>query len=153
MCWTVHFMSHRHELWFNLLSFWSETYIEIFIFSCFDGQYHRQNNSIYLIWLGFFSWCTVLKKECIFSYFGCVSTEVQKFVGSMYLQWDLEMYDEEMDTACQANTSDLNEELGQVISRVLFCKLYIIVLHFIYSWLVSCNVYMWVGGAWKSLEY
>ncbi|XP_022336873.2 phospholipid-transporting ATPase IF-like isoform X3 [Crassostrea virginica] len=43
-----------------------------------------------------------------------VTVEVQKFVGSMYLQWDLEMYDEEMDTACQANTSDLNEELGQV---------------------------------------
>ena len=35
----------------------------------------------------------------------------------MYLQWDLEMYDEEMDTACQANTSDLNEELGQVIIK------------------------------------
>lgn len=39
---------------------------------------------------------------------------MQKFVGSLYLQWDLEMYDEEMDTAAKANTSDLNEELGQV---------------------------------------
>lgn len=58
----------------------------------------------------------------------------------MYLQWDLEMYDEEMDTACQANTSDLNEELGQVTSRVLFCKLSIIVTYVIYSWLVSCNL-------------
>ena len=44
----------------------SETYIEIFIFSGFDGQDHRQNKSIYLTEL--FSWCTVLKKECIFSY-------------------------------------------------------------------------------------
>lgn len=39
---------------------------------------------------------------------------MQKFVGSLYLQWDLEMYDEETDTAAKANTSDLNEELGQV---------------------------------------
>lgn len=39
---------------------------------------------------------------------------MQKFVGSLYLQWDLEMYDEEADTAAKANTSDLNEELGQV---------------------------------------
>lgn len=35
-------------------------------------------------------------------------------MGSLYLQWDLEMYDEETDTAAKANTSDLNEELGQV---------------------------------------
>ena len=146
MCWTLHFMSHRHELWFNLLSFWSETYryIEIFIFSGFDRlyMYHRQNKSIYLTVL--FSWCTVLKKECIpvFSYFGCVWTEVQKFVGSMYLQWDLEMYDEEMDTACQANTSDLNEELGQVTSRVLFCKLSIIVTYiFICDWSVAILIH------------
>ena len=120
----------------------SETYIEIFIFSGFDGQDHRQNKSIYLTVL--FSWCTVLKKECIpvFSYFGCVWTEVQKFVGSMYLQWDLEMYDEEMDTACQANTSDLNEELGQVTSRVLFCKLSIIVTYiFICDWSVAILIH------------
>ena len=148
MCWTLHFMSHRYELWFNLLSFWSETYIHFLVL-----MDYTIGRIIQLIWLCFFSWCTVLKKECIFSYFGCVSTEVQKFVGSMYLQWDLEMYDEEMDTACQANTSDLNEELGQVTSRVLFCKLNIIVTYFSYSWLVSCNLYLWVGGAWKSLEY
>ncbi|XP_062573567.1 phospholipid-transporting ATPase IF-like [Saccostrea cucullata] len=43
-----------------------------------------------------------------------VTVEVQKFVGSLYLHWDLEMYDEDSDSATQANTSDLNEELGQV---------------------------------------
>ena len=32
----------------------------------------------------------------------------------MYLGWDLEMYDEGMDSPAKANTSDLNEELGQV---------------------------------------
>lgn len=46
--------------------------------------------------------------------FHALFPEVQKFVGSLYLQWDLEMYDEETDTAAKANTSDLNEELGQV---------------------------------------
>ncbi|XP_063428807.1 phospholipid-transporting ATPase IF-like isoform X5 [Mytilus trossulus] len=43
-----------------------------------------------------------------------VTVEVQKFVGSMFIGWDLEMYDEENDQPAKANTSDLNEELGQV---------------------------------------
>ena len=49
----------------------------------------------------------VLKLSCYFS-------EVQKFVGSMFIGWDLEMYDAENDQPAKANTSDLNEELGQV---------------------------------------
>lgn len=43
-----------------------------------------------------------------------VTVEVQKFVGSMFIGWDLEMYDAENDQPAKANTSDLNEELGQV---------------------------------------
>ncbi|XP_052104565.1 phospholipid-transporting ATPase IF-like isoform X2 [Mytilus californianus] len=43
-----------------------------------------------------------------------VTVEVQKFVGSMFIGWDLEMYDTENDQPAKANTSDLNEELGQV---------------------------------------
>lgn len=43
-----------------------------------------------------------------------VTIEMQKFFGSMFFEWDLRMYDEEGDNAAHANTSDLNEELGQI---------------------------------------
>ncbi|XP_058127201.1 phospholipid-transporting ATPase IF [Anopheles ziemanni] len=43
-----------------------------------------------------------------------VTIEMAKFLGGFYLEWDLEMYDEETDQQCIVNTSDINEELGQV---------------------------------------
>lgn len=43
-----------------------------------------------------------------------VTIEVQKFIGSMFIGWDKMMYDEKSDIPAKANTSDLNEELGQV---------------------------------------
>ncbi|XP_052218556.1 phospholipid-transporting ATPase IF-like isoform X1 [Dreissena polymorpha] len=43
-----------------------------------------------------------------------VTIEVQKFVGSMFFNWDIEMYDPGTNESAKANTSDLNEELGQV---------------------------------------
>ncbi|XP_046588400.1 phospholipid-transporting ATPase IF isoform X1 [Neodiprion lecontei] len=43
-----------------------------------------------------------------------VTAEMQKFLGSFYFAWDIKMYDEESDQPALANTSDLNEELGQV---------------------------------------
>ncbi|XP_071484372.1 phospholipid-transporting ATPase IF-like [Diadema antillarum] len=43
-----------------------------------------------------------------------VTIEMQKFLGSIYLGWDIEMYDEAANEVAKANTSDLNEELGQV---------------------------------------
>ena len=39
---------------------------------------------------------------------------MQRFVGSEFIGWDLKMYDEETDQPAEANTSDLNEDLGQV---------------------------------------
>ena len=41
-------------------------------------------------------------------------SEMQKFIGSMFFGWDLGMYDEDLNERARANTSDLNEELGQV---------------------------------------
>jgi hypothetical protein len=38
----------------------------------------------------------------------------------MFIGWDLEMYDAENDQPAKANTSDLNEELGQVIIHNAF---------------------------------
>ncbi|NXS75202.1 AT11C ATPase, partial [Pandion haliaetus] len=43
-----------------------------------------------------------------------VTVEMQKFLGSFFISWDKEMYDEEMKEGALVNTSDLNEELGQV---------------------------------------
>ncbi|XP_022095115.1 probable phospholipid-transporting ATPase IF isoform X2 [Acanthaster planci] len=43
-----------------------------------------------------------------------VTIELQKFLGSLYFGWDLDIYDPKADLRAKANTSDLNEELGQV---------------------------------------
>ncbi|XP_011501705.1 PREDICTED: probable phospholipid-transporting ATPase IF [Ceratosolen solmsi marchali] len=43
-----------------------------------------------------------------------VTIEMQKFLGSFFFSWDLEMYDEISDQAAIVNSSDLNEDLGQV---------------------------------------
>lgn len=53
-----------------------------------------------------------------------VTVEMQKFLGSYFLTWDEEMFDEETSEGPLVNTSDLNEELGQVN----FIKLYIFLL-------------------------
>ncbi len=45
-----------------------------------------------------------------------LSVELQKFFGSMFFEWDIEMYDAQSDEPAKAKTSDLNEELGQVSS-------------------------------------
>lgn len=43
-----------------------------------------------------------------------VTIELQRFVSSKFIQWDQEMYDEATDMPARANTSDLNEDLGQI---------------------------------------
>uniref|UniRef100_A0A182W5N6 Phospholipid-transporting ATPase n=1 Tax=Anopheles minimus TaxID=112268 RepID=A0A182W5N6_9DIPT len=43
-----------------------------------------------------------------------VTIEMAKFLGGFYLEWDPDLYDEETDQPCIVNTSDINEELGQV---------------------------------------
>uniref|UniRef100_A0A3Q3FQC6 Phospholipid-transporting ATPase n=1 Tax=Kryptolebias marmoratus TaxID=37003 RepID=A0A3Q3FQC6_KRYMA len=43
-----------------------------------------------------------------------VTVEMQKFLGSYFIMWDDEMFDEELQEGAVVNTSDLNEELGQV---------------------------------------
>ncbi|KAM4700410.1 phospholipid-transporting ATPase IH isoform 2-T2 [Discoglossus pictus] len=43
-----------------------------------------------------------------------VTVEMQKFLGSYFITWDEEMFDETTGEGPVVNTSDLNEELGQV---------------------------------------
>lgn len=49
-----------------------------------------------------------------------VTIELHKFVGSLFLEWDVDLYDVEMNQQCLVNTSNLNEELGQVIITITF---------------------------------
>ncbi|XP_008544618.1 phospholipid-transporting ATPase IF isoform X1 [Microplitis demolitor] len=43
-----------------------------------------------------------------------VTVELQKFLGSLFFHWDSKMYDERNDQPALVNTSDLNEDLGQI---------------------------------------
>uniref|UniRef100_H3AHS2 Phospholipid-transporting ATPase n=1 Tax=Latimeria chalumnae TaxID=7897 RepID=H3AHS2_LATCH len=43
-----------------------------------------------------------------------VTVEMQKFLGSYFITWDEDMFDESIGEGALVNTSDLNEELGQV---------------------------------------
>ncbi|KAL5277152.1 ATP11B family protein [Megaselia abdita] len=47
-----------------------------------------------------------------------VTIEMHRVVGGLFMEWDLELYDENTDQPCVVNTSNLNEELGQV--NILF---------------------------------
>ena len=40
--------------------------------------------------------------------------ELQRFIGSQFIQWDGKMYDEKLDETAKANNSDINEDLGQI---------------------------------------
>uniref|UniRef100_A0A669CLQ8 Phospholipid-transporting ATPase n=1 Tax=Oreochromis niloticus TaxID=8128 RepID=A0A669CLQ8_ORENI len=43
-----------------------------------------------------------------------VTVEMQKFLGSFFISWDKDFFDSEIEEGALVNTSDLNEELGQV---------------------------------------
>ncbi|XP_048883941.1 phospholipid-transporting ATPase IG isoform X3 [Brienomyrus brachyistius] len=43
-----------------------------------------------------------------------VTVEMQKFLGSSFITWDRDFYDPQIQEGALVNTSDLNEELGQV---------------------------------------
>ncbi|ALC48589.1 CG9981 [Drosophila busckii] len=47
-----------------------------------------------------------------------VTIELQRVIGSMFMEWDTQLYEEETDQQCVVNTSNLNEELGQI--NILF---------------------------------
>ena len=53
---------------------------------------------------------------------------MQKFLGSMFFGVDAKMYDESLDERALANTSDLNEELGQVSCMTWLMSMHLQVL-------------------------
>lgn len=54
-----------------------------------------------------------------------VTVEMQKFLGSYFIMWDDDMFDEELGERAVVNTSDLNEELGQVAISFVKSNVYI----------------------------
>uniref|UniRef100_A0A1A9WFD3 Phospholipid-transporting ATPase n=1 Tax=Glossina brevipalpis TaxID=37001 RepID=A0A1A9WFD3_9MUSC len=47
-----------------------------------------------------------------------VTIEMHRVLGGLFMEWDLQLYDELNDQPCIVNTSNLNEELGQI--NILF---------------------------------
>lgn len=94
-------------------------------FVCFDI---RNKNRYFIKWTTFFLFfyslqliralTDFLAYMVLFNYIIPVSmyvtVEMQKFLGSYFIMWDDEMFDEELGEGALVNTSDLNEELGQV---------------------------------------
>ncbi|XP_075157992.1 phospholipid-transporting ATPase IF-like [Haematobia irritans] len=47
-----------------------------------------------------------------------VTIELHRVMAGQFMRWDLQLYDEETDQPCMVNTTNLNEELGQI--NILF---------------------------------
>lgn len=60
----------------------------------------------------FFSYIILLNTVVPISLY--VSVEIIRFVHSLWINWDIQMYYEKTDTPAHARTTTLNEELGQV---------------------------------------
>ena len=75
----------------------------------------------------------------------CVCAEMQKFIGSLFFSWDVDMYDERTDLPALTNTSDLNEELGQV-------SLFLEVKFGFCQFLLRNCLYLFGGGVSFSLQ-
>lgn len=66
-----------------------------------------------------------------------VTVEMQKFFGSFFIAWDKDFFDPEIKEGALVNTSDLNEELGQVrhmdavVQSLFLCFLNLFFLNFL----------------------
>lgn len=47
-----------------------------------------------------------------------VTIEMHRVLGGLFMEWDIHLYDEKTDQPCIVNTSNLNEDLGQI--NILF---------------------------------
>lgn len=57
-----------------------------------------------------------------------VTVEMQKFLGSFFITWDKDFFDPEIQEGALVNTSDLNEELGQVRPNLIIQGISVIYL-------------------------
>ncbi|XP_067890257.1 phospholipid-transporting ATPase IH isoform X2 [Heterodontus francisci] len=87
--------SVRDEPWFNMKT-----------------QTERQRNEFLSSFTDFLAFMVLFNYIIPVSMY--VTVEMQKFLGSYFITWDEEMFDNEIREGPIVNTSDLNEELGQV---------------------------------------
>lgn len=66
-----------------------------------------------------------------------VTIEVQKFFGSLFFEWDITLYDANLNERAKANTSDLIEEMGQVSELSNDCDRFI---HFVKFKFLICTL-------------
>ncbi|XP_069564255.1 probable phospholipid-transporting ATPase IM [Brachyistius frenatus] len=71
-----------------------------------------QSNAVFSGFLTFWSYIIILNTVVPISLY--VSVEVLRLCHSFFINWDRKMYYSQMDTAAEARTTTLNEELGQV---------------------------------------
>lgn len=115
-------MSLRHSS-LQIKTHYSKTFV---YFSYYDSQ--GAGHNVYLgerkqtkpVWKYFQEYLSFL---ILFNYLIPISLyvtiEMHKFLGSLFLEWDLDLYDVEMNQQCLVNTSNLNEELGQVRQQII----------------------------------
>uniref|UniRef100_A0A8V5GPZ9 Phospholipid-transporting ATPase n=1 Tax=Melopsittacus undulatus TaxID=13146 RepID=A0A8V5GPZ9_MELUD len=90
-----------HTYWEQQVGNWS--------WYLYDGQGF---SPAYRGFLSFWGYIIVLNTMVPISLY--VSVEVIRFVQSYFINWDLQMYYPEKDTAAKARTTTLNEQLGQI---------------------------------------
>ncbi|XP_058063317.1 phospholipid-transporting ATPase IF-like [Anopheles bellator] len=100
--------------------------VAIVTVSCFLKRYNDRYHAEHNLYLGemqsnyrvsqflqdFFSFLILFNYLTPISLYATIETV--KLIGRCYILWDLDLYDEEADQPCIVNTSDINEELGQV---------------------------------------
>lgn len=75
-----------------------------------------------------------------------VTVEMQKFLGSFFITWDKDFFDPEIQEGALVNTSDLNEELGQV-RCLIFCCLFMDMDS--YSRILNITFWKSFADAWR----
>lgn len=73
-----------------------------------------------------------------------VTVEMQKFFGSFFIAWDKDFFDPEIKEGALVNTSDLNEELGQVRHKHAINPVIIHVLFFNLAFFMKSSLcFLW----------
>lgn len=97
------FCSTCYLFWFHDAEDDTEEYLEL------D---ELDQHGVLLFVLMFFSWMLIFTNFVPISLI--VTLEVVKFIQAIFIAWDLQLYYEATDTPACVNSSNLNEELGQV---------------------------------------
>ncbi|CAF0707238.1 unnamed protein product [Brachionus calyciflorus] len=90
---------------------YSHMYDDVWYLKDRDAKYYKTNKAVFYL-IVFILYMNIFNYIIPLSLY--VTVELQRFVGSQFLEWDLDLYDPVTDQPAKANTSDLNEDLGQI---------------------------------------